>query len=99
MCRVARMRASLAIACFAVTVVACGSDTTEVGAAIKIQVKASSSTLFAGDSVRFTATVRDVRGEAIPTTRVKWTSSDTTRLRGDSTGLGSAVFMQTTTEP
>src|ERR1041385_1534096 len=93
------IRCSLTIALITTAMVACGGDSTQPSVATTIDVKASKSSLYGGDTARFTATVRDDRGVAIPAAQVTWTSGDTTRLRVDATGLATVVFTPTKTEP
>src|ERR1051325_600221 len=86
------IRSSLAVVLIAVTIAACGGDATEVVTPTRIDITHTVPQLYAGDTIRFSATVRDAHGAAISTAHVTWSSQDTTRVRIDSGGLATVVF-------
>jgi hypothetical protein len=62
-----------------------------------LSVSPSTTTLSAiGDTVRFTASGRDVNDSLVSQPRVDWSATDTTRIRIDSTGLATARDSGTT---
>jgi YVTN family beta-propeller protein len=56
-----------------------------------IAITPPAATVRQGDSVQFTAEVRDRNGDAMPAAPVLWTSSDTTVARVSGTGLARSV--------
>lgn len=77
----------------AVTVGACGGDSTSPPAgAANVTVSPSSwLAVGAGETLRFTATVRDAQGGTLGSEPVTWTSSDAGVVSVDASGLATAV--------
>ncbi len=92
------------LSCAALAVAACGTDSRMAApvasggspdllrsSAASVSISPTSASATVGQSVQFTATVRDSRGRIVSGATVSWRSSDTTIAKVSSSGLASAL--------